>query len=261
MNTPEKFSLKWNEFSDNLISTFSDLRKDTYFSDVTLVCADGTQIEAHKIILLAGSTLFQNILNSKKGSKPIIYMRGIKSSDLASIVDFLYYGEVDVYQENLNDFLLVAEELELKGMATSEKYQVREYLAEESKPETFIKRYENQAQHRAEHLAPVIDIKSEDLETFNTDEEVTNYTKVVSVVESDDLGQKMSELIEWAGDDWRCTVCGKMAANNKDGKINLRRHTQIHMAGLSYPFNICGKEFRCKTNVDTHISQIHKKKW
>ena len=33
-------------------------------------------------------------------------MRGIKSVDLLSIVDLLYYGEANVYQENLVDFFL-----------------------------------------------------------------------------------------------------------------------------------------------------------
>ena len=44
-------------------------------------------------------------------------MRGIKSSELLSIVDFLYYGETNIYQENLDSFLNIAEELSLRGLA------------------------------------------------------------------------------------------------------------------------------------------------
>ena len=29
---------------------------------------------------------------------PLIYMRGIKSSDLASILDFIYFGEIEMSQ-------------------------------------------------------------------------------------------------------------------------------------------------------------------
>ena len=43
-------------------------------------------------------------------------MKGIKSEDLSSIVDFLYYGEANIYQDNLDTFLNIAEELELKGL-------------------------------------------------------------------------------------------------------------------------------------------------
>ena len=49
----EKFCLKWNDFQQNIIDSFRDLRKDTDFSDVTLVCEEDNQIEAHQIILAA----------------------------------------------------------------------------------------------------------------------------------------------------------------------------------------------------------------
>ena len=43
-------------------------------------------------------------------------MRGIKSENLLAIVDFLYCGEANVYQENLDSFLAIAEDLRLKGL-------------------------------------------------------------------------------------------------------------------------------------------------
>ena len=43
-------------------------------------------------------------------------MRGVKSDDLLAIVDFLYSGEAKIYQENLDTFLAIAEELQLKGL-------------------------------------------------------------------------------------------------------------------------------------------------
>ena len=36
--------------------------------------------------------------------------------DLQAVLDFNYYGEVNVAQEELNSFLEVAEELEVKGL-------------------------------------------------------------------------------------------------------------------------------------------------
>merc|ERR1719319_1385426 len=35
------------------------------------------------------------------------------------MIDFLYFGEANVYQENLDSFLAVAEELQLKGLMGS----------------------------------------------------------------------------------------------------------------------------------------------
>ena len=43
-------------------------------------------------------------------------MRGVKSDDLLAIVDFLHFGEANVCQENLDFFLAIAEELQLKGL-------------------------------------------------------------------------------------------------------------------------------------------------
>ena len=55
----EKLCLQWNDFQTNLSSAFRDLRDDKEFTDVTLACEDGQQMEAHKIILAASSPFFE----------------------------------------------------------------------------------------------------------------------------------------------------------------------------------------------------------
>ena len=103
MSTSEKIYLKFN-----VNTAFRDLRKDIDFTDVTLACEDGHQFEAHKVILSASSPFFQNLLKRNKHAHPLIYMRGMKSEDLPAIVDFLYYGEANIYQEHLDSFLNTA---------------------------------------------------------------------------------------------------------------------------------------------------------
>ena len=112
----EKLCLQWNDFQDNIKSVFGNLRENNDFADVTLACEDGQQVEAHKVILAASSPFFQKLLGRNKHPHPLIYMRGIKFDDLLAIVDFLYRGEANVFQENLDSFLAVAEELQLKGL-------------------------------------------------------------------------------------------------------------------------------------------------
>ena len=112
----EKLCLQWNDFTENATSAFGSLREDKDFADVTLACEDGKQIEAHKVILVASSPLFKKILIGNKHTHPLIYLRGWKSIDILAIIDFLYYGEANVYQENLDSFLSIAEELQLKGL-------------------------------------------------------------------------------------------------------------------------------------------------
>ena len=57
---------------------------------------------------------------ANKHSHPLIYMKGMKYVELVSIVDFLYYGEANVFQEDLDLLLSIAEELELKGFECSQ---------------------------------------------------------------------------------------------------------------------------------------------
>ena len=112
----EKLCLQWNDFKSNVNTVFANLREDSDFSDVALVCEDGKQINAHKVILATSSPFFQRLLKRNKHAHPLIYMRGIKTEDLRAIVDFLYCGEANVFQENLDSFLAITGELELKGL-------------------------------------------------------------------------------------------------------------------------------------------------
>ena len=78
----EKLCLQWNDFKRNVNTAFANLREDSDFTDVTLVCEDGKQINAHKVILATSSPFFQKLLRRNKHAHPLIYMRGLKSEDL-----------------------------------------------------------------------------------------------------------------------------------------------------------------------------------
>ena len=86
-----------------------DLREDKEFTDVTLACGDGLQVEAHKVVLVASSPFFLNILKRNKHPHPLIYLRGVRSESLMAMVNFFYHGEAYVHQENLVSFLVLAE--------------------------------------------------------------------------------------------------------------------------------------------------------
>ena len=101
MNSSEKFCLKWDDFSENVITAFQDLRQDTDFSDVTLAGEGKQQITAHKVILAAFSHFFRNVLKHYKHPHHFLYMRGVKPKYLTAIVDFLYHGEVNIFQKDL----------------------------------------------------------------------------------------------------------------------------------------------------------------
>ena len=116
----EKFCLKWNDFESNLSVAFRELREEKDFFDVTLACEDSSQIEAHKVILSACSTFFKDILKKNPHQHPLLYLRGVKHSQLVNVLNFMYLGEVNVAQDELNSFLSIAEELHVKGLTQGE---------------------------------------------------------------------------------------------------------------------------------------------
>merc|ERR1711874_556383 len=114
--TNEKFCLKWNDFEKNISGAFRDLKNDNDFFDVTLACDDEEQVSAHKVILSACSPFFRQVLRRHKHQHPLLYLRGVSFSDLESVLAFMYNGEVNIAQEQLNSFLAVAEDLKVKGL-------------------------------------------------------------------------------------------------------------------------------------------------
>ena len=115
----EKFCLRWNDFESNISIAFRELRDDKDFFDVTLAC-DDEQIQAHKVILSACSPFFRMVLRRNPHAHPLLYLKGIKFSDLQSVLNFMYHGEVNIAQEELNSFLAVAEELRVKGLTQNQ---------------------------------------------------------------------------------------------------------------------------------------------
>ena len=116
----EKFCLRWNDFENNISCAFKELRDDKDFFDVTLACGD-EEIQAHKVILSACSPFFKTILRRHPHQHPLLYLHGVSYTDLQSVLNFMYHGEVNVAQEELNTFLAVAENLKVKGLTQQSK--------------------------------------------------------------------------------------------------------------------------------------------
>jgi len=115
MGGNEKFCLRWNDFENNISLAFREIREEKDFFDITLSCGE-RQIQAHKLILSACSPFFRTVLKQNPHQHPLLYLKGVEFSDLQSVLNFMYHGEVNVAQEELNSFLSVAEELQVKGL-------------------------------------------------------------------------------------------------------------------------------------------------
>merc|ERR1712129_388993 len=113
----EIFTLKWKFFIPNLSSSLSDVFTENCYSDVTLVSDDKIPFRAHKYVLSASSPVLKNILLHNSHSHPLIYLRGVHHQELESILQFIYLGEASFYHRDMNRFIQVAKDLQIKQLA------------------------------------------------------------------------------------------------------------------------------------------------
>merc|ERR1719370_2521165 len=119
----DKFCLNWNGYDANIRDSLRKLREGQKLFDVTLVTDDGLHIQAHKIILSAGSNFFSDIFMKSNQANMLIYLKGINSVHLEHILDFIYNGEASVGQEELKQFLDTGKELQVKGFEAFLQYE------------------------------------------------------------------------------------------------------------------------------------------
>ena len=131
----EKFNLLWNGYKENSLLCFKKAHSQLEFSDVTLVSDDDKQIKSHKFILSSCSPVFRKILVNNPHQHPLIYLDNVKHEELRSIIDFIYLGEAEVAQDDLENFMKVAARFQMKGLALNEMTNPKETIEEASKPQ------------------------------------------------------------------------------------------------------------------------------
>ena len=152
------YSITWNEFETNVRQYFKQLRKDQKLFDVILATDDGQHVQAHKVILSAGSQFFSDLFMKIDHTDILVYLKGIRRFDVENIINFLYNGEASVMQDQLGQFLETAKELQVKGLQ-GDSVGIREQptTAEEHVDEKF-----NDVDENSHHINEVL-VKSEDV--------------------------------------------------------------------------------------------------
>ena len=249
----EKFCLKWNDFNSNVSKSFSKLRNENEFFDVALVSDDLKLISAHKVVLSASSEYFKNILKQQKHPNPLLCLEGISSTELNDILDYVYHGEVNVNQEDLDRFLKIANRLKLEGlMSPGENYkETWDQHCNTIKLENDIKNIVPDTKDMGFNDA----LDNSEIKTFSPVK-----TKIVLNAGEfkciDELDEKILEYLEKdIGRKWKCTICDKVV---KD-KTCAKEHVEIHYEGLQFSCpEGCGAVFRSRNTLRFHTNKKHR---
>ena len=196
--------MKWNEFQSNVSKTFSYFRNEENFFDVTLVSDDHQHIAAHKLVLSASSKFFKDILCKTQHSNPLIYLSGFSSKDLNLVMDYIYQGEVQIYQNQLDNFLDVAQKLKIEGLLSTEEPKTKQ------EPQ----------------------FEDEKVESFPTEPDQVRPGHGENVSLKAEVEEKIQQLMEKRDGRHHCKACDYYSKHSRHIRDHVERH---HIDGLSYP--------------------------
>ena len=257
----EKFCLKWNDFQNNVSQSFGVLRSEKEFFDVTLISEDETQFEAHKLVLAACSPFFKKVLTKNSNSHPLLYLNGLHSSILQSVLDYIYLGEASVEQNDLERFLTASQKLRLKGLLLVPEEEIASVPNQVIVEQDSMQLVQNinfpanppqnmvQLPKRDSIIAPAND------QIFATRPQSAKYYKIEQPGATE-LDEKINTMI--SKDDfskkYKCNVCGKTLCDRTSAIF----HSETHFPDLVYKCDKCNKTAKSRNGLRQHKSTFHK---
>ncbi|XP_050670186.1 zinc finger and BTB domain-containing protein 14-like [Leptidea sinapis] len=291
MNNAPQFSLRWNNYVSHVTGAFNILRFEHELVDVTL-CCDGGKIKAHKMLLSACSNYFKQIFKENPCNHPVIIFRNFKYEDLNAIVNFMYHGEVNIFQEQLESFLNTAELLEVKGLTDNledESYKSLLKFGENSSLDLSSKqKIDNVEPHQTTLDEPInlatlqtsreenvvndssTSVQEQDSDIFEVQLDESRDTSNVKIKSSavpapgedmqidiqststEDLSEKNTSESDLAK--FRCQLCPKGFKH----PTSLTLHKDSHAGKTQCP--VCHRSFSRSYDMRSHLQRIHQGK-
>ena len=209
----EKFGLIRKDFNLHAGTNFKLLFGDYNFTDITLVSADNQQIPAHKVILSNGSPFFREIFLRNPHPQPLLYLR-IRYSDLLSLVRFIYLGECEVDQRDIDQFLKTALDLRLEGISSEDGVKVEEQLVSEREKECFGNSIEER------YIDMQTNIIDNNTDFINLDEDILEDTMTVSKIDKESTARNKLDIEKNAEEE-------TMFENTIERKIHPRKKIDL----------------------------------
>ena len=251
----DSLQLDWAEFDENIRLSFRTIREEQRLFDVTLATDDGQYIQAHKVILTAGSNFFSDIfLKTSHHDKMLIYLKGIRSTELVSVTDFMYNGKVVIAKENLNKFLETAKELDVKGLQVDLPNTYKTEIEDSEIGKKQVEENETGNEQNSKNVLALTEVLVDSFD-FSYDTSKIKVEKKIAVTLDNvgDLHDEINKMIEKNEDIWSCKVCGKTTTR----KQVIDSHAETHIEGISHMCHVCHKTFSTRHGRRQHVFDIH----
>ena len=274
----DQCSLTWKTFPEHLQFVFQDLYRDGRHTDVTLVSDDQTQFKAHKIVLSACSPVFQKIIDidSNPSQHPLIYLRGIQSHELESILQFMYLGEGRFYRERMGEFFKAARDLQVKDIAVdielSNSFSERVPIRNRKKDVSILDYDEEEKDHFEEEK------ETEAIQTVNqsrncataTEHEDVNRSEIFHEMKLKNINEQYS-IMEVEADKKANETTGDLEKENDvedkkedvvdnettDSVPSMVADSPAMNDDIKYPCNQCNFQATLLGNLQSHIQYKH----
>jgi len=191
-----------------------------------LVSDDHKKVAAHKLVLSACSEYLRDIFKNNPHSHPLICLDGVSSEDIKNIMDYIYNGEVQIFQESLDSFLDLAERRKLEGIVEGID-NPEENISLNILSHTIDNKrgYKEKIVPNAEKIVrPEVEVKEDKTEH--------QFQDVLVPVHSEDLNEirnKVNEYLEECSNgSIKCRLCCKTSSQNKR-KSNQRQSMKRHI--------------------------------
>ena len=273
-----KSTLSWESFDSCVLDTFKNLISDQDFTDVTLVCENDKQVDAHKVILSSASAFFKRIFVRNPHQKPMLYLKGFKIEEVRSLLEFIYLGQTEVDEGCINRFISMSIDLEINGIDenmfnnTEEEYKETsiddnissEKIAMNIKKSKEMMNNENDTEDpiavadkasQDDPYCPIVRLPTPppgNLFQISTSKEDSFLLE--EIPEDKILHQEYNSAYEKRGSgSYPCNPCGKRFANRNA----QNRHKRIIHEGLRYPCLECDYQGTQAHSLRHHIKKKH----
>ena len=227
----EQVNVSWQTYSNHLNEMMKNLLESSDAADVTLVCDDRTKFKAHKFVLKACSPVFKSIMTDLSQNESVIYLRGVQAQEMKPILQYLYLGQATVCENRVNEFLNVAESLEIIEIIEGMDYSVLESL--EEIPEF---------SHISNENPDLQDNSLDSNKKYNqTNTQISKIEKNIQNIRKEETAK------------YQCNKCDKKYFH----KEALSRHNRSVHNGIKHQCHNCPKAFSSKSHLVRHFRALH----